>query len=156
MPQSFTGKLPSPSKDTNFPLLQVCFHPGLESAIRRHLCMENSKAEQILKFLKYHILSVNLETNFKESNRILPKFILLRSLHTTFNLSHHYSLLAEEIQDLSRIHTEKLTNISLISRICCRCSKFLEKKKTKMNSFFPDILLMNGNILPSYQYKSHS
>lgn len=93
--------------------------------------MENSKAEQILKFLKYHILSVNLETNFKESNRILPKFILLRSRHTTFSLSHHYSLLAEEIKDLSRIHTEKLTNISLISRICCRCSKFLEKKKDK-------------------------
>lgn len=93
-----------------------------------------SRAGGILKFLKHHCLYVNLETDFKESNTILSKFILLRSLPNTLNLSHHYSLLAEAIKDLSKIHTEKLTNISLISRIYCRCSKFLKNKKTKMKS----------------------
>lgn len=124
-----------------------------------------SRAGGILKFLKYHFLDVNLETDFKESNTMLPKFLLLRSLHNTLNLSHHYSLLAEAIQDLSKTHTEKLTNISLISRIYCGCSKFLEKKKYKNEELnfvqkdFPAVLYKNGHFLPSYHYsdiyKSH-
>lgn len=158
---------------TTFPLLTYVLPPaaGLFSAwpgiSNKKVALYGkltSRAGGILKFLKHHFLYVNLETDLKESDTILPKVILLRSLHNTLNLSHHYSLLAEAIQDQSKIRTEKLTNISLVSSIYCGCSKFLQKKdKNEELNFvpkdFPAILSRNGHFLPSYHYneiyKSH-
>lgn len=58
--------------------------------------MENSQQSRgVLKFLKHHFLNANLETDFKEDNTVLTIFFLLRGLHSTLNLSHDYSPLAE-------------------------------------------------------------